>query len=239
MPYEYEPTSAHPRLLILLTDELEESVRVVNEIIGEQILRNYNGDAPKNRCFISVIGYNHTVKKLCCGLLKDLDVLPLRYETTTKKISDGVGGIVEVEVKQPVWVEPSTNQAHFASYAEAVKQTIELVRLWSESQVMAPIVVDISKECHAQNATKEIEQLKAISTADGKVLFWGSFSECVDTSESNYSSMPEEWKWRFSEWEINEKDFHCGIINREKTLPIISIVTYTGGLPSDFNGFTI
>ena len=57
MPYEVYQTSANPGLLILLTDELEESVKVVNCIVDQLIIRNYDGDSPKNRCFIVVIGF--------------------------------------------------------------------------------------------------------------------------------------------------------------------------------------
>ena len=106
MPYEYTASSANPRLLILLTDESEESVKLVNFLIDRTMLLNFDGDAPKNRCFISVIGYNHNVKELCSGWLKDLDANPLRYETLKKKTPDGTGGLVEIDVKQPVWVEP-------------------------------------------------------------------------------------------------------------------------------------
>ena len=53
----------------------------------------------------SVIGYNHDVKELCSGWLKDLDENPLRYETAKEKQYNGNGGIIEVEVKQPVWIE--------------------------------------------------------------------------------------------------------------------------------------
>ena len=47
MPYELSQSSMNPRLLILLTDESEESVEVVNRIIDQQIQLNYDGCAPK------------------------------------------------------------------------------------------------------------------------------------------------------------------------------------------------
>ena len=110
MPYENSASSANPRLLILLTDESEESVKLVNFMIDITIQLNCDGDAPKNRWFISVIGYNHNVKELCSGWLKDLDVKPLRYETVKKKMHDGAGGIIEREVNTPVWVESAEQQ---------------------------------------------------------------------------------------------------------------------------------
>lgn len=247
MPYEHFQSSVNPRLLILLTDELEESVRVVNKIIDQQIQLNFDGNAPKNRCFISVIGYKQNVKELCSGWLKDLDASPLSYQTYKKKLiveaPDGVGGFFkkeeEIVMKLPVWIETSSKQPSFISYADSIKLAIELACLWSEDNVMSPIVIDISKECHANQATKEIEKLKSITTVDGNMLFFGSFSEDVDDSVSIYSNMPEEWKWRFYQWDLNNIFFRNGILHREKLFSIIDAITYTGGLPSNFNGFTI
>lgn len=127
MAYELQYSSASPGLLILLTDELEESVQIVNSIIDKEISIHFDGAAPRNRCFISVIGYNHNVKELCSGWLKDLATRPLRFENLKKKMSDGTGGIVEVDVKQPIWVEPTQVQpSKFGNYAEAVNLAREL-----------------------------------------------------------------------------------------------------------------
>ena len=113
-------SSATPGLLIILLDQSGSMLSnydcgttrtkfastAVNKVIDNIIQKNFDGDAPKNRCFISVIGYNQDVKELCSGWLKDLDANPLRYETLKKKTPDGAGGIVEMEVNQPVWVDP-------------------------------------------------------------------------------------------------------------------------------------
>ena len=236
MPYQYIASSATPRLLILLTDELEESVKLVNSLINRMILSNLDGNAPKNRCFISVIGYNHKVNELCSGWLKDLDARPLRYETLKKKTPDGV----EVEVLQPVWVSPSNSQQQYKAYTESIKLATGLACLWSEDNVISPIVIDISEECHAYSAVNEIESLKEISTKDGNVLFFGSYSKYEDVVSPIFSRMPEQWKWLFrNREEIEKKYFHNGILDREKIFPIISYIIYTGGLQSGFLGFTI
>lgn len=94
-------SSATPGLLIILLDQsgsmmsdYEGTTRTkfatlaVNKVIDNIISKNAYEDAPKNRCFISVIGYNHNVKELCSGWLKDLDANPLRYETVKKKMHE-------------------------------------------------------------------------------------------------------------------------------------------------------
>ena len=74
-------SSMCPGIIIYLIDNSKKSCALVNRGINNTIQKNFDGDAPKNRCFISVIGYNHNVKELCSGWLKDLDESPLRYET--------------------------------------------------------------------------------------------------------------------------------------------------------------
>ena len=82
--------------------------KAVNKVIDNIIQKNFAGEAPKNRCFIAVIGYNHEVKELCSGWLTDLDNNPLRIENVKVKQPDGNGGIIEIEIEQPIWVEPIT-----------------------------------------------------------------------------------------------------------------------------------
>ena len=222
MPYGNRASSANPRLLILLTDESEESVKLVNFLIDRTILLNFDGDAPKNRCFIDVIGYNHSVKELCSGWLRELDSsLFLRMESHTKEVPDGAGGFVEVEVKQPVWVESAEQQISIDKIDRAIHFAKELSLKWSEDNCMSPIVIDCSKVCHAEYAKEIIGQLKAITTKDGNVLFFGCYSKKENGSEI-FSKMPEEWEYKFQRWNLKDEDYINGLLNYEHIGSIFS-----------------
>ena len=232
MPYEYIVSSANPRLLILLTDESEESVKLVNTLIDRTIQINFDGDAPKNRCFISVIGYNHCVKDLCSGWLRELDSsLILRTESHMKKVPDGAGGLVEVEVKLPVWIEPSEQPISVDQFNSAVHLAKELSLKWSKDNCMPPIVIDCSKVCYIDYAMEKIEQLKAIATKDGNVLFFGCYSKNENVSEI-FSKMPEEWEYRFKNWGLKEDDYSSGLLNYEHIGSIFSAMMGVGGMPA-------
>jgi hypothetical protein len=239
MPYEYIASSANPRLLILLTDQSEESVKLVNYLIDRTIQINFDGNAPKNRCYISVIGYNHNVKQLCSGWLKDLDATPLRYEKLTKKVikksPDGAGGILEekvdVEVTQPVWVESTQQPISIDKYDKAIHSAKEISRKWGEDNCISPIVIDCSKICYTDYAIEEIEQLKAVTTKDGNVLFFGCYLNIEDAS-GIFSKMPEEWEYRFKIWEIKEEDYSSGLLNYEHIDSIFSAIMEVGGTPA-------
>jgi len=230
-----------PRLLILLTDQSEESVRVINRLIDQQIELNFDGQAPKNRCFISVISYNHSVKDLCSGWLKEFDANPLRYETLKKLIPDGAGGIVEVETRQPVWIEPIDVQFSGENYVNAISMIIELAKTWSENHANSPvtIVLDCSYDCHVENALYEIEQLKRISTSDGSVLFFGSYSNTNHITQSAFSNVPGEWfsLLRIENIDNNVTKSRIGIIDRNVVCSFIDALTDVCAEEPGISGF--
>lgn len=193
-------SSATPGLLIILLDQsgsmlsdydgtgmtrTKFSTLAVNKVIDNIIQKNFDGDAPKNRCFISVIGYNHNVRELCSGWLKDLDNSPLRYETLKKKTPDGTGGLVEVEVKQPVWVEP-IDQDGATNMLGAFQFAKELVEKWMTDHAdgPAPVIINISDGCPYYDAKDPricmeetvtlVNQIMNISNEDGNVLVFNA-----------------------------------------------------------------
>ena len=196
---EKQWSSATPGLLIILLDQsgsmlnpyaagksrTEFASLAVNKVIDNIIAKNYDGETPKNRCFISVIGYNHDVKELCSGWLKDLDENPLRYETAKEKQYNGNGGIIEVEVKQPVWVEPIT-QDGATNMLGAFKLAKDLCEKWMKDNAdgPAPVIINISdgvpyydrkdpREC-MKETVELVDSIKSLSNNDGNVLIFNA-----------------------------------------------------------------
>lgn len=192
-------SSATPGLLIILLDQSGSMLqpyegsdsrtvfasRAVNRVIDNIIQKNFDGDAPKNRCFISVIGYNHNVKELCSGWLKDIAANPLRYEEIKKKMSDGAGGIVEVQVKQPVWVEPINADGATNMYG-ALKLAKDLAEKWisDNKNYPAPVIINISdgvpyydskdpRDC-MQETILLAKEIMNLSNDDGNVLIFNA-----------------------------------------------------------------
>ena len=193
-------SSATPGLLIILLDQsgsmLENydgtgttrtkyATLAVNKVIDNIIQKNFFEDAPKNRCFISVIGYNHNVKELCSGWLKDLDANPLRYDILKKKTPDGTGGLTEIEVSQPVWVEPIDKDGA-TNMLGAFQLAKELVEKWMSDnpEGPAPVIVNISdgvpyyegkepRECMKETVALA-KEIMSLSNSDGNVLIFNA-----------------------------------------------------------------
>lgn len=196
---EKQWSSADPGLLIILLDQsgsmlndFEEgktrtqfATDVINNVIDNIIQKNFSGTAPKNRCFISVIGYNHNVTELQSGWLTELDASPLRYETLKKKTSDGVGGLVEVDIKRPVWVEPIDKDGA-TNMLGAFQLAKDVVKEWMNKRPdgPAPVIINVSdgvpyydgkdpRECMKETVALANE-IMAMSNSDGNVLIFNA-----------------------------------------------------------------
>ncbi|MBR5103127.1 MAG: VWA domain-containing protein [Bacteroidales bacterium] len=192
-------SSAAPGLLIILVDQsgsmMNEyidgdsrtvfSAKVINRVINTIIKKNFNKDKPKNRCFITVLGYGIEVKELCSGYLEELYANPLRIEEAVRKVSDGDGGLVEKKVKRPIWVEPIDENV-WTNMKDAFVMAKDLAQAWIADQKdrPAPVIINISdgepyydhkpiSECIAETkaVAKEIMQL---SNDDGHVLIFNA-----------------------------------------------------------------
>ena len=261
-------SSATPGLLVILLDQsgsmmsdYEGTTRTkfaslaVNKVIDNIIQKNFDGDAPKNRCFISVIGYNHNVKDLCSGWLKDLDAAPLRYETLKKKTPDGTGGIVEVEIKQPVWVEP-INHDGATNMLGAFQLAKDLVEKWMSDHTNgpAPVIINISdgvpyydgkdpKECMKETVAL-VNEIKNLSNEDGNVLI---FNAQIDKSNGTVvfpadkndvirpeaqflyditSEVPESYKAAAAKNELPTKDGSRGCIFGADGVQLIQLIDF-------------
>ena len=168
------------------------ATRAINRVINDIIKKNFNGTEPKNRCFISVISYCADVKEECSGYLKDLYKSPKRVETVTKKVSDGAGGLVDKNVKMPIWVEP-TDTDTWTDMKGAFLMAKNLVEDWvaDKPDNPAPVIINISdgvpyydhknsNDCMEETKTIANEIMQ-ISNSDGNVLIFNA--EIGDTSQ--------------------------------------------------------
>lgn len=111
----------HPGLVVFILDQsavMEDRYGVtknstivsktINSLISELIYRNWYGYEIVNRAYIVVIGHggNENVNTLNSGWLSDYELNPIKKENVTMKYSDSLGGIVECDCSQPIWVSP-------------------------------------------------------------------------------------------------------------------------------------
>ena len=193
-------SSATPGLLIFLIDQSGSmlnhykdtndsrtvfATRVVNRVINDIIKKNFNGTQPKNRCFIVAIGYSVGASELCSGTLSQLHNSPKRLEQVKKSISDGAGGLVEIDKTMPIWVEP-TQKDGWTDMAQAFRMSKEIIESWIKDKPdsPAPVIINVSDgipyydhkdpdEC-ARETLEVAQQIMNIETTDGNVLIFNA-----------------------------------------------------------------
>ena len=267
--YEKQWSSATPGLLIILMDQSGSmlsdyedgdsktvfAAKAVNHVIDVIIQKNFDGESPKNRAFISVIGYNHEVHELSSGFLKDLDSNPLRIDKIKAKQSNGAGGLVEVEKSMPVWVDPITHDGA-TNMKGAFEMAKALIERWiaDKPDSPAPVIVNISDgepyyegknplQC-MKETLEVVKSIKDISVADGNVLVFNvlirksgqnisypvSRSECPGPEAECIfdisSEIPEAYKGIARAKEIQVKDGSMGCIFEANGVQLISLIDF-------------
>ncbi|WP_370407477.1 vWA domain-containing protein [Tenacibaculum dicentrarchi] len=148
-------------------DRSEFTALVINRTINELVNTNMDGDKVKDRVFISMIGYGGSsslaVDDIRSNYLSEFADNPLRIEKIKKKVSDGAGGLIEIEEQMPIFIESVANG--LTPMADALKFTKELIEGWLQKKPdnPAPIIINISDGLPYTGTTVETEMNKAIS----------------------------------------------------------------------------
>lgn len=213
-----------PGLLIILIDQsssMQQStssaefthsdigVRLTNQIIDLVIQRAFNGTHPKDLAYIYIIGYSDSADIMRQGWLQDLYSNPKRIERRKMLLPDGVGGMVNVDVEIPIWVDKDTNGGD-ANMKEAFDAAYELTKSWikDHKNSPAPIVLNISdgnpywgifsKEECIQKTVEAVEALRKLKTSDGNALVYNVFlDETFKTSFPLYEDEIESENGKF------------------------------------------
>lgn len=160
------------------------TARAINRMINDLILTNSAGDKIKDRVFISLIGYGgsggNSVDDVRSDYLSSFANSPLRLEKVKKKVSDGAGGLIEIDEEMPIFIESISNG--LTPMGEALKFTKELIDGWISKKPdnPAPVVINISDGLPYEGSGDEepnktivaAQNILNISTADGNPLIF-------------------------------------------------------------------
>jgi hypothetical protein len=177
--------SNHPGLFIILIDQSDSmsdnyanankaifAARAVNRTIYEILESCTAGEKMKDRCHITVIGYGKATELILGGLPSEIKEPPHGKETLKKKISDGAGGVVEVDDMLGIWVKPTHGNG--TPMAKAFEMAAELVQAWTRDNPdnFPPLVFNITDGVpdDAEAAKQAAQRLASLGTSDGKVL---------------------------------------------------------------------
>jgi hypothetical protein len=197
MPYSAEISRDHPTCVLFVIDQsgsmsedLDAGVTkanfvadVLNKSLMELAIRCRKAEGVLNYFDVGVIGYSGSGVgpgfggELSGSHLCQISALarsPVRVETRTKRISDGAGGLIETEIKFPVWFEPQASGA--TPMCAALRMASDLLADWCREHPNSfpPTVIHVTDGEATDGTETDVEAAAAHvsgqSTVDGNVL---------------------------------------------------------------------
>ena len=99
--------------------------------------------------------------------------LPARIENRTKRVPDGAGGLVDTQVRFPVWMDPVSNGGTPMCHAFSVVEGITDQWLSQHRSSFPPVVLHLTDGESTDGDPGNVAQaILNQSTADGKVLLF-------------------------------------------------------------------
>jgi hypothetical protein len=186
MAYSNVPIgTSNPGCIVILVDQswsmdedwgtetkAEGAALAVNRILEELVLAGRAGDTIRARCHVSVIGYGERVECVVDDMISEVASSLIEVKKVKKSIPDGAGGIVEVEVEMPVWVQPAANNG--TPMHEAFERAAEIIQRWCDNKPdgFPPIVINITDgdANYPDLTTDAARKVMNLHTTDGNVL---------------------------------------------------------------------
>jgi hypothetical protein len=199
MSYTQSLSSENPGYIIIMIDQsgsmssnfggtsggskAQECAKAVNRVLREIGLTCTAGQVIKNRCDISVLSYGasgNQAKSAFAGNLASKPVVTmqelvnncLRVDTVKMKVSDGAGGLVEVDEQFPIWIDPIASGT--TPMAAAFEMAYTLVDSWTKSHQASfpPIVINITDGAPDSPSDAQVaaSKLSNLGTSDGTTL---------------------------------------------------------------------
>ena len=186
MAYSNVPIgTSNPGCIVILIDQswsmdgnwqtgtkAEVAALAVNRILEELVLACRVGELIRDRCHVAVIGYGGQIDSVFDGMVSELPSALVELKKVKKSIPDGAGGIVQVDVEMPIWLQPKAQNG--TPMHTAFERAADIVRQWCVSgpDGFPPIVINVTDGAAnypelTENAVREIMNLH---TRDGEVL---------------------------------------------------------------------
>ena len=179
--------TSSPGLFVILVDQsgsMEEAygnstkaefaALAVNRTIYEIVAACRKGEKISDRCHITVIGYGERTELVLGGRPSEIEIPPHGTMSLTRKVPDGAGGLLDVEMKLGVWVQAKAGNG--TPMQDALNLAADLVEAWTRDNPdnFPPVVINISDgEPNDAAATRAAAQrLAGYGTSDGRVVIY-------------------------------------------------------------------
>jgi hypothetical protein len=222
MPYTAEISRARPSCFVFLIDQsgsMQESwggeagkskadalATIINRLLQNLVLKCAKSEGVRDYYDVGVIGYGASVGPAFSGPLAGKELAPIgeianqpaRVEERTKKIDDGAGGLLDQNIKFPVWFDAVANGG--TPMCQAMSRAQSILSRWVTEQPTSfpPIVINITDgQSTDGDPTSAAAALKALKTEDGELLLFNIHVSSTSSSPiefaSDESALPDDY----------------------------------------------
>jgi hypothetical protein len=151
----------------------------LNRLLSELAIKCAKEEGVRDYFYVSVIGYGARVGPVLSGPLAGRDLVPLseiagapaRLEARTKKVPDGAGGLIELDVKFPIWVDPVGQNG--TPMTAAFTQAKGILAGWLDTHpgCFPPVLLNLTDgEANDGDPGPVAESIRQLGSSDGNVL---------------------------------------------------------------------
>ena len=152
----------------------EQAALIVSRAIYDLALKCQLGTETRDRCHVSVISYGETVDCVVEGMISDIHQSPIETKKVKKTIPDGAGGYLEVEIEQPLWLQPraSGNTPMHEAFERATQIIQKWISQWPDS--FPPVIINVTDGAptHPDLTGDAARAAMHLQTTDGNVLVY-------------------------------------------------------------------
>jgi uncharacterized protein YegL len=197
MSYEAEISRVNPACLLFLVDQsgsMEDDwsgepgkkkadglATIINRLLQNLVLKCAKSEGIRDYYHVGVIGYGGSVGPAFSGELSNRDLVPIseianapaRIEERTRKVDDGVGGLVDQTVKFPVWFDATASGGTPMRAALSCTEGILTAWISQHADGFPPIVINITDgESTDGDPTQAAGAVTSLATTDGHALLF-------------------------------------------------------------------
>lgn len=182
--YQEQLSTSKPGLIVIMIDQsgsmsdpyagstkAKFAALAVNRVIAEVITACTLGDEIRDRCYVAAIGYGNSVDLMFIDKVSDLAQNP-NTTTVKRKISDGAGGLVEVDEIIRVFVKDVATGG--TPMTEAFQQAYQGAKRFIDNypNSFPPIIINITdgEPNNMASAESEANKLAQLQTSDGNIV---------------------------------------------------------------------
>ena len=198
MPYTAEISRGNPSCFVFLIDQsgsmgdafgagegnqkkADGVADAINRLLQNLVIKCAKEEGIRDYFHVGVIGYGAQVGPAFSGALVGRQMVPIseagnspaRVEQRNKKVPDGAGGLVDQQVRFPVWFEPVANGG--TPMCQALGQARSVVEGWltQHPNCFPPIVINITDgEATDGTPTGAADELRKLKSSDGEILLF-------------------------------------------------------------------